>query len=215
MYMIATSSCVLKLRGVTICDVRRTITKWTWPLHNSWWLRNTRFSCPWLIIQKTYRNSQSYSNQRASSPRRSAKSGYPNKMIIKCYMSEVSCALCVWSVIWCSGCPGCVDNGQSGTESNASHTHIASTYNRETLPNQSNSPPLVHHHHQSLLQVSAVDQSLAPPVLISHETLMQCCFNVGPLSATVAQHWNNIGSTTRASSASQQTIHWSKVGSAS
>ena len=30
-----------------------------------------------------------------------------------------------------------------------------------------------------------------------HGTLMWCCFNAGPASQTLAQHWNNIGSTSR------------------
>ena len=30
-----------------------------------------------------------------------------------------------------------------------------------------------------------------------HETLTQCCFNVGPAAPTMGQHWNNIGSTSR------------------
>ena len=30
-----------------------------------------------------------------------------------------------------------------------------------------------------------------------HGALTQCCFNVGPSSSTSAQHYNNIGSTTR------------------
>ena len=30
-----------------------------------------------------------------------------------------------------------------------------------------------------------------------HGTFTQCCFNVGPPSATLAQHWNNIGWTSR------------------
>ena len=31
-----------------------------------------------------------------------------------------------------------------------------------------------------------------------HETLTQCCFNVGPASQTPGQHWNNTGSMLRA-----------------
>ena len=34
-------------------------------------------------------------------------------------------------------------------------------------------------------------------VPIRHETLTQCCFNVGPSSATLAHHLNNTGSTSR------------------
>ena len=43
-------------------------------------------------------------------------------------------------------------------------------------------------------------RNLAPETHIrpsKHETSTQCCCNVGPLSATLAQHYNSIGSTSR------------------
>ena len=32
-------------------------------------------------------------------------------------------------------------------------------------------------------------------VIIEHKTLNHCCFNAGPTSATLAQHWNQSGCT--------------------
>ena len=31
-------------------------------------------------------------------------------------------------------------------------------------------------------------------IVSKHETLPQCCFDIGPTSATLAQHWNSTGS---------------------
>ena len=43
-----------------------------------------------------------------------------------------------------------------------------------------------------------------------HETLTQCCFNVGPPSLTSAQHYNNIGSTPRVCWDSGYALHVSQ-----
>ena len=53
-----------------------------------------------------------------------------------------------------------------------------------------------------------------------HDTLTQCCFNVGPASATLIEHWNNIGSmyrVCRVNSFSTNMTHtrWPDVGSTS
>ena len=53
-----------------------------------------------------------------------------------------------------------------------------------------------------------------------HGTLTQCCFNVGPASATLIEHWNNIGSMYRVcwvNSFSTNMTHtrWPDVGSTS
>ena len=55
---------------------------------------------------------------------------------------------------------------------------------------------LVYEHYQDLVKLSTAKHG-SGALSSEHETLFQCCFNAGPASQTLVQHWSNTGPTSR------------------